>query len=463
MEVDYMSKHEKFTMKSLEEFRNKLEETESKIPLSEDLSVLLQPIKVGDKTVPNRMAIHPMEGCDGEGDGSPSDLVFRRYERFAKGGAGLLWIEATAVSEDGRANPRQLSINKQTLDGFKRLSEKIQQDASPVSNGDSSQKLKPYTVIQLTHSGRYSRPAGKPAPIVAVRNPYLDVEGVDYKIISDSELEQLEDQYVEAAVLAKEAGFDAVDVKACHRYLNSELLSAFTREGRYGGSFENRTRFLINTVEKIRDRVGDSLDIAVRMNAYDAIPYPYGWGVNQDDHHIPDLTEPKQLMKMLWDRGVKVVNVTIGNPYYNPHVNRPYDTGFYTPPEHPLVGAERIMRIGKELQGAAPDMMVIGTGFSWLREYGPLVAAGAIENDWFKMAGFGRQAFAYPDFPIDIKNEGGMVASKSCISCGKCSEIMRYGGKSGCVIKDSKVYVPLYRECKEGKPSLVSKHLAEHV
>ena len=291
----------------------------------------------------------------------------------------------------------------------------------------------------------------------------MDVEGVDYTIITDSELEQLEDQFAEAAVLSREAGFEAVDIKACHRYLNSELLSAFTREGRYGGSFENRTRFLINTVDKIRDRLGDTLDIAVRLNAYDAIPYPYGWGVNEEDHHLQDLTEPKKLMSMLWDRGVKLVNVTIGNPYYNPHVNRPYDTGYYTPPEHPLVGAERILRTGKELQEAAPDMVVVGTGFSWLREFGGLTAAGAIENNWFKMAGFGRQAFAYPDFPHDIQKEGSMVTSKSCIACGKCSEIMKYGGKAGCVIKDSKVYAPLYQESKKGKPSLVSNHLAEHV
>ncbi|MGI6538561.1 MAG: NADH:flavin oxidoreductase [Caldicoprobacterales bacterium] len=456
-----MTKHEKFTIKTLDEFKNKLKETGANLPVEEDLSVLLEPCHIGNKVIPNRIAIQPMEGCDGKADGSPDELVFRRYERFAKGGAGLLWVEATAVTQDGRANPRQLYINNKTLNEFQRLVESIKEDSAPVSNSETSSEQ--YTVIQLTHSGRYSRPGEKPQPIIATRNPYLDKDELDYHIVTDSELEELEDRFVDAAILAQKAGFDAVDIKACHRYLNNELLSAFTREGKYGGSFENRTRFLLNIIDKIRDRLGNSIDIAVRLNAYDAIPYPYGWGVDSDDHHIMDLSEPKKLMKMLWDKGVKIVNVTVGNPYYNPHVNRPYDIGFYTPPEHQLIGVERILNAGKELQKAAPEMLVVGSGFSWLRDFGGMVAAGVLENGWFKMAGFGRQSFAYPDFARDIYHEGKMVASKCCIACGKCSEIMRYGGKTGCVIKDSKVYLPLYNDCRKGKANLVSSHLAEHV
>lgn len=450
-----MTKHERFSFENLEQLKSSMEENAVNLPLSEDLSSLSKPLQIGGKTIPNRLVINPMEGCDGEGDGSPSDLVYRRYERFAKGGAGLLWVEATAVTEDGRANPRQLYLNNQTLDGFKKLVDMINESRP----GDS----KPYTVVQLTHSGRYSRPGEKPAPIVAVRNPYLDKADQDYHIITDSELEALEDEFVKAAILAKEAGFDAVDIKACHRYLNSELLSAFTREGRYGGSFENRTRFLLNIVDKVKDRLGDSIDITVRLNVYDSIPYPYGWGVDKDDFHVPDFSEPRRLAKLLWERGVKIINVTIGNPYYNPHVNRPYDIGSYMPVEHPLTGVERILRAGKEIQEAAPELIVVGTGFSWLREFGAMVAAGAVEEGWFKLAGFGRQAFAYPDFARDILNEGGMKRSLSCIACSKCSEIMRYGGKTGCVIKDSKVYSPLYNEYRKGKPSLVSNHVAEHV
>ena len=451
-----MTVHQRFHMDTLEQFKNAMAENGVKLPLSEDWTVLSSPLPIGGKTIPNRLAIQPMEGCDGEEDGSPNELAFRRYERFAKGGAGLIWLEANAVTQNGRANPRQFYLTPRTQDGFRELLSRIRCSRSPEDQ--------PYTVLQLTHSGRYSRPEGQAAPMIAARNPYLDGPDMsDDCVISDSELEALEDKYVEAAVLARKVGFDAVDVKASHRYLISGLLSAFTRKGKYGGSFENRTRFLLDIVEKIRDRLGDSMEIAVRLNACDGIPYPYGWGVDREDYQVPDLSEPKKLVRMLWERGVRILNVTCGNPYYNPHINRPYDLGFYTPPEHPLVSAERLLRCGREIQKAVPQMIVMGTGLSWLREYGAMVAAGAIGKGWFQLAGFGRQAIAYPDFPLDIFREGGMKRSKCCISCSKCSEIMRFGGKTGCVVRDSGVYAPQYRKCRDGKPTLIDNRLAEHV
>lgn len=466
-EVEYiMVEHQRFDIDSLEELKSTIAAIGADIPLSEALSILSTPISLGKKAIPNRIIIHPMEGCDGDADGSPNNSVIRRYDRFARGGAGLLWVEATAVVSEGRANPRQLYLSRDNIDSFKGFFDGMMAASNDAwIHGDGSTvSLKPYTVIQLTHSGRYSRPTGKPNPIIAARNPYLDkFLPEDYRIITDSELEVLEDKFVEAAVMANEIGFDAVDIKSCHRYLNSELLSAFTREGAYGGSFENRTRFLLNIIDKIRDRLGDSLDVTLRLNAYDAIPYPYGWGVDHDDFHVPDLSEPIKLVKLLQDRGVKLINISTGNPYYNPHVGRPYDLGYYTPPEHQLKSTERMLKIIKTIQESSPDMAVIATGFSWLREFGAMIAAGGIQNGWFKLAGFGRQAFAYPDFPRDIFTDGGMKRNKCCIACSKCSEIMKDGGTTGCVIKDSAMYAPIYKECRKGKPSLQSGHIAEHV
>lgn len=399
-----------------------------------------------------------MEGADGTSGGAPDELTFRRYERFAGGGAGLLWLEASAVVNEGRANPRQLYICEDTKDEFKRLLDHIYNTSEREFNE------RPYTVVQLTHSGRYSRPIDRPAPIIAAENLYLDkFLGDDYKIITDDELKRLEDEFVEGAVRAKEVGFDAIDIKSCHRYLISELLSAFTREGEYGGSFENRTRFLLNIVDKVRDRLGDSIDISLRLNVYDAIAYPYGFGVSQEDLSIPDLEEPKRLVKLLYDRGIQVINLTTGNPYYNPHVNRPYDIGPYLPTEHPLAGVARMLNIIKEIQLAVPEIAVISTGYSWLRHLAPYVAAGGIEEGWFKIAGFGRQAFAYPNFPRDILTKGAMDPRKSCIACSKCTEIMRDGGRTGCVIRDAKVYMPIYRAGREGKPPADSKEIANHI
>jgi len=282
-------------------------------------------------------------------------------------------------------------------------------------------------------------------------------------VISDEQLEELEDRFVEAAELASEIGFDAVDIKSCHRYLNSELLSAFTREGNYGGSFDNRTRFLVNIVDKIKQSLGDAIDVTLRLNVYDAIPYPYGWGVDKDDYRKPDLSEPIQLVKILHNKGVKMVNITCGNPYYNPHVNRPYDSGPYIPPEHPLEGVARMLGVAKAIQDNVPDMAVLSSGLTWLRHLSPHVAAGGIKEGWFRIAGFGRMAFAYPDFARDLLEKGALNEKKCCIACGKCSEIMRDGGKAGCVIRDAKIYAPIYRAGREGKPPIQSDRLAEHV
>lgn len=452
--------HHKFNYKSLEQLQMDIAERGVDIPLSTNIGVLNEALTIDSRMVLNRLAIHPMEGCDSNANGQPSELTKRRYHRFASGGAGLLWVEACAIKDEGKANPRQLSISKENAPALKEMLDEIKRDAKEANGPD----FVPFTVLQLTHSGRYSRPVDVPRPIIAASNPYLDpfLKNTAH-VITDEELEKLEDDYVKAAELAAEVGFDAIDIKACHRYLISELLSAFTREGKYGGSFENRTRFLLNIVEKIKTKLDGRITLAVRLNAFDEIPYPYGWGVSQDDFHVPDLSEPVRLAKLLEEKGVQLINVSIGNPYYNPHVGRPYDMGPYIPPFHPLEGIAKLLHIVRGIQAAVPNIAVMGTGFSWLREFAPYVAAGCVEAGWFKLAGFGRQAFAYPSFAHDILHEGKLTASKCCIACGKCSEIMRDGGMSGCVIKDPEVYVKLYREGRQDKPPLTGTHLAEHI
>lgn len=454
-----MTRHEKFHYAGAAELKAAITALGLDIPVGESRpSLWRDPLPIGDKTVPNRLAVHPMEGCDATADGRPGELMLRRYERFASGGAGLLWFEATAVVPEGRAAPRQLMINEDTLPSLADLLRRS------LAAAQEAHGQRPYTVLQLTHSGRYSRPNGTPAAIIAANNPYLDSRLTpDHRIIGDDELEALEDKYADAAALAAAAGFDAVDVKCCHRYLVNELHSAHTREGRYGGSFENRTRFISNIVDKIRDRVGGRIDIAVRMNAYDAIPYPYGFGVSKTDHDKPDFDEPQRLARLLRDKGVKLINVTAGNPYYNPHVNRPYDSGTYTPPTHPLENVAVLLAADRAIQAAVPDVAVLGTGFSWLRQLGADVAAGCLGQGWFKLAGFGRQAFAYPGFAADLLATGRMDPQKVCVACGLCAMILRDGGTSGCVVRDSALYAPVYKTCREGKPPVDGSVVAEHV
>jgi 2,4-dienoyl-CoA reductase-like NADH-dependent reductase (Old Yellow Enzyme family) len=458
--TSFMEAHRKFKFSSIADLQTQLNKMGIDLPLAEDTSVLKQPLRIEKNIIPNRMVIHPMEGCDGDNEGRPGELTRRRYRRFATGGAGLLWFEATAVVEEGRANPRQLLIAKKTAKGLTLL---LQEALSAAVNKNGSDR-KPYTVLQLTHSGRYSRPVSKPQPIISAANPYLDDKNPAPKIIiSDAQLEQLEDRYAEAAVLAAEIGFNAVDIKSCHGYLISELLSAHTREGAYGGSFENRSRFLLNIIDKVRKKLSAEIDVAVRLNAFDGIPHPYGWGVSRQNHRQADLSEPIRLVQQLQEKGVKLVNISAGNPYYNPHIGRPYDSGPYVPQENQLYAVERILKIARAVQKAVSRTAIVATGLTWLREFAAAVAAGGVIEGWFQLAGFGRLSFAYPDFAQDIIHTGKMERNKCCIACGKCVELMRLDGVTGCVVKDAEVYRPIYKKLKEGKPSLVGKEVADHV
>ncbi len=439
-----------FNYKTEEQILEKMKELSIDIPFESDVSILKQGISIGKKNLKNRMLVNPMEGCDSNPDGSPTEFVYRRYERFAKGGSALLWVEACAVCREGRANPRQMHINSENVQEFKKLVGHIKKCA----DNDV------YTVLQLTHSGRYAKPGeGMPA-VIAYHNEHLDrflPENVH--VITDEEVQALENKYAEAAVLAKEAGFDAVDIKCCHRYLLSEFLSAYKREGRYGGSFENRTRILFNIIKKVKEKT--DIDIVVRLGAYDEIPYPDGFGADKEDFHRVDLTETKIIAKTLYGLGVKLINVTGGNPYYNPHVNRPYDAGPYIPKNNQINYIYKLFNAAREIKAEVPEITVSASGFTWLREFAANFAAGCIKEGWFDMAGFGRQAFAYPDFAKDIIQNGKMDRKKCCAACSKCTVMMRDKNVAGCAVRDSEVYLPIYKKGREGKPSATSTQIRE--
>lgn len=448
-----MAGHEKFNFRSLEELRARTEALGLSIQLEEDLSPLRQPVAIGDLRTPNALGIHPMEGCDGTAEGSPGELTIRRYERFAAGGAGLLWFEATAVVPEGRANPRQLWIHERNVGEFAALVKRVQQ----IGREQFGPDREPVRILQLTHSGRYSRPVDNPAPVIAFHHPVLDPRGgltEEYPTITDGQLEALEDRYVVAAKLAREAGFHGVDVKSTHGYLVAELLAAHTRQGRYGGSFENRTRFLLNVVEKVRSAVPDLL-LAVRLLACDGMQYPYSWGMSRETPGKEDMEEPIRLVKLLHQKGVRLLNSTAGNPYYNAHVTRPFDQNIVgaptEPDEHPLEGVDRLFRTSRAIQQAVPEMVVMNTGYSWLRQFFPYAAAANVRNGWTRIAGLGRQAFAYPNFARDLLEKGSLDVRKVCTACSKCTQLMRDRGVAGCVTRDAAVYLPLYRKYSQHK------------
>jgi 2,4-dienoyl-CoA reductase-like NADH-dependent reductase (Old Yellow Enzyme family) len=332
----------------------------------------------------------------------------------------------------------------------------------------------------LTHSGRYSYPAR----IIACRNPVLDPRhGLpeDYPVISDDDLERLEDAYVEAARLAADAGFRAVDIKAVHGYLVNELLSARLRPGRYGGPLENRARFLGNVIGKIRAALGRRMLIAVRLGCFDGVPftidpatglgvpaphplpYLYGFGVDQDEPHKEDLREVKQLIGWLVDWGVELLNVSIGVPYLNPHFGRPFeqpDDGNYQQPEHPLVGVDRHFRIAGELQRSFPALPMVGTGYSWLQHFMLHAAAHNVGTGAITLFGAGRAALPYPDFAHDALTRGELDPSRVCRTLTFCSYLMRRKNHplgqfpTGCVPYDKRIYGPIMKlaRASERKP-----------
>lgn len=434
--------YERFHYPSLEALR--AEAAVFHLPLADQIEQLTRgDLLIGGRRLANRIGYQPMEGCDGTADGCPGELTLRRYRRFAAGGPGLIWIEAVAVRPEARANPRQLYLCKETLDSFRVLFEDIRETARREAG------VQPLLIVQLTHSGRYAKPEGRPAPLVMVQNPLL--EGTSPlstdRILSDDDLMALEEDYGRAAALAEQAGADGVDVKCCHRYLLNESLSAYTRPGPYGGDYENRTRLYLNCVRAAKAAVSGDTIVTSRLNVFDGFPHPFGFGVVPGGSLEPDMTEPLRLIGTLHrELGMELLNVTAGNPYVNAYVNRPADVSPNRRTQHPLDGVARLLDCAAQVQRAYPELRVMASGLSYLREYAGLAAEAIIRGGMASIAGFGRLAFAYPSLARDLCETGRMRAEQCCVACGKCTELMRAGGMPGCVVRDTAVYGPLYRQ-----------------
>ena len=382
---------------------------------------------VGTHVIQNRLAIHPMEGRDSNEDGSPGELAVRRYKRLAEGGAGLIWYEAVAVTSECRGSIRQQYIHEGNISAYAKLLTQIREIAQRETG------VTPVIILQATHNGRYTKKDGIPAPVIARNNPVLEADNPipPERIVTDDELKKIEDDFANAVKYAQLAGFDGIDIKACHGYLISELLASFTRPGIYGGSYENRTRFMRNCVDAARAVSPKEFIITTRMNIYDGYPHPYGFGMAEERELEPDLTEPVKLLKEL---KFDIVNITMGNPYFNSYVNRPVD----------MDGVERQKTLTKQVSLAVPDTAFVATGLSYLRDKAPAAAAEYIEAGIGTAIGFGRLAFAYPNFARDML-EDSFDSKQVCTACGLCSVLMRSGQSPGCVVRDE-VYKKIYKE-----------------
>ncbi|MFN3982261.1 MAG: NADH:flavin oxidoreductase, partial [Caldilinea sp.] len=433
---------------------------------------LAQPILYGERTIGNRFCVLPMEGWDGAPDGRPTDLTARRWQHFGASGAKLIWGgEVVAVRHDGRANPRQLMITAETWHDLAKLREQLVAEHAARYNRTDNLLIG----LQLTHSGRFARPDvdNKLKPSILYPHPLLNRKfgfGDDYPVLSDDDIRRLIDDFIIAARFAWKAGFDFVDLKHCHGYLGHEFLSAVDRKGRYGGSFENRTRFLRELVEGIRVEV-PGLDIGVRLSAFDWAPfkpgadgtgemeavnggYRYAFGGDGSGHGI-DLSEPFALLDLLCSLNIRLVCITAGSPYYNPHIQRPAlfpPSDGYQPPEDPLVGVARQIDVVAKLKAHRPELLVVGSGYSYLQEWLPNVAQHVVRTGMADFVGLGRLVLSYPEVAADILAGRPLARKRICRTFSDCTTAPRNGLVSGCYPLDD-----FYKQREEAKLLQVAK------
>jgi len=466
------------TLKTAEDFSAYLNSLGVSLPFDETVqsgshSPLAQPCFLDDRVIGNRFVVLPMEGWDGTSDGRPTELTKRRWQRFGFSGAKLIWGgEAVAVRPDGKGSPNQLMILEETVGDLAKLRELLV--LTHEKYFDNSDDL--MVGLQLTHSGRVSRPYDKnrPEPIILYHHPILDKKFSltdDTPVMTDDEIARLVEDFVRAAVLAQQAGFAFVDIKHCHGYLGHEFLSAVDRPGRYGGSFENRTRFLREIVAGIRAKA-PGLGIAVRFSAFDFVPfqrggdgqgepvhfsgdfYPYAFGGDGTGLGI-DLTEPLAFLDLLTELGIKLVCISAGGGYYNPHILRPsflptFDG--YKPPEDPLVGVARLISVTAELKRQRPKLVYVGSGYSYLQQWLPNVAQCVVHTGMVDFVGIGRMVLCYPDIVADVLAGRPLKRRLICRTCSDCLTAPRNGMVSGCFsLDDFYRNRPEYRQLRQLK------------
>ena len=454
-----------------------------------DDSPLRRPVdwmRINGKRIGNRWAVHPMEGWDGTVDGKPTEEVFRRWRRFGQSGAKLICGgEAMAVRPDGRANPNQLILLPSNRSSLEELRAALVKVHCECYGGVDDLVIG----FQLTHSGRFCRPYNKDRwePRVAYRHPILDrrfqVESDD-QVLSDDEVRVLIESYVQAAQVAADAGADFIDIKHCHGYLLHEFLSAYTRPGKYGGSFENRTRILREIVQGIRES-GNRIDIGVRLSAFDfvpfradlerlgtgkmgsgipedyqdCLPYRYAFSAKQEDPVDYDLGETFQFVRLCRQIGIKILNVSAGSPYYNPHIQRPAaypPSDGYSPAYDPIVDVARLIGVARLIKEQASDgMIIVGSGYSYLQEFLPYVAQYVVREGWADVVGLGRMVLSYPEMLEDATTGGRLVVKRICRTFSDCTTAPRNGLASGCYPLDS-FYTkrPEFLQLKKVKRSL---------
>jgi 2,4-dienoyl-CoA reductase-like NADH-dependent reductase (Old Yellow Enzyme family)/thioredoxin reductase len=364
------------------------------------LSSLFEPIDVGSIRVKNRIVMPPITTNYASTSGEVSDLLVRHYVERARGGVGMIIVEACSIHKYGKAFHCQLGAFN---DGFKPGLARL---ASAIKSYDVA------VLLQLFHAGRQTTSAiSGSQPIAPSPIPCRIVREMPREMTLE-DIEDIEDSFANAAYRAKTCGFDGVEVHGAHGYLVSEFLSPYTnrRSDGYGGGVEGRARFALEIVERIREKCGSSFTVGFRINCSDFVD----GGLTID--------ESIKIAKMLDDAGVDVIHVSAGIYESREYIVQP----MYFPRGLLIPLAERIRR--------EVSIPVIAVG----RINDPKLANEAISSGRVDMVAMGRALIADPELPRKAF-EGRLDDVRKCIACmDGCIGRLVYGFQVGCSINPLK-------------------------
>ena len=387
------------------------------------MSLIFSPLKIGNKTLPNRFFAQAMEGNDGENGGRPSERTVNRYIELAKGGWGAVQAEATSVTETSLARVNGMIINRRNLDSFKKLVDSFRKH-----NADCP------LFLQITHSGERSGAFSEKVTATPGVQKNDGSQNAGARYLSTDDIERIKDLFIEGALLSEEAGIDGIDFKMCHGYLGGELLRpANVRDDKWGGSFENRTRFLREGIGEIKARLrSKDFILGSRFSMYEGIRG--GCGSAGADEIIEDIREMLDVVRVMDDLGMDFANVSAGIPALTSSITRPTKISKNMVFHH-LRYAKAVKELVKKENRA---IKVIGSAYSTFKDEVLPVMEEMLTKEYADACGFGRQIFADPHTP------GKIAAGEKvnwCVLCSGCSKLMIAQVNDGCI-----VYNDYYRE-----------------
>ena len=387
-------------------------------------SVLGQQIKVGNRVSSNRFFIQPLECCDAEANGDPSERTIQRYKRYMEGRAGIVCVEAATITYESRSKLHQLSIMPHNLEALTKFFREVK-----AVNPDT------LLIVQLTHAGEYSNP--KFSHRVTPKPMY----GWNGDLIDKDYIENMMTQFETAAEVVHDAGADGVEFKICHGYLLSQLVRPYNdRKWEYGGSWENRRRVALETFERIVKAVNDpNFVFASKVSIWEG--FPGGQGSAGPDSSVMDLTESMDLIKGLEERGMNLLIQSVGGGQ-NIHCSQPVRVSpswvwlhHYFSKECKKVLKDKTPVVGsgysifgkgnKRLLGAPPEKM----SFQYWAEKN--VREGVSD-----IIGLGRQSLADPLFPKKYL-DGNLDQIKWCTACDNCGQLLLHNLNTGCCTYDA--------------------------